>query len=247
MNLLTPCILVCNEEYWLPYVLEASRGHFERYVIYDVGSTDHTRKIIEWFRDTSPGVDFFVRILPMVPPAAQGAFRNSMIAEAQTPYYLILDGDEIYAPQGYGLMHCAANKMRANHHDRKIYGIVRRCEWTEDLTKLYGTTKNIPHHRIYDRRAIWRGTHPGERPYYEQRAEVEHWFPEIVCHHFHHAERSRQDAAVPGRFERKDQHTYHKGTPLPAQLFEELPILRKRIESFPVCPRLEEMQRTWNS
>ena len=31
--LLTPVVLVCNEEYWLPYVLEASHCHFERYGI----------------------------------------------------------------------------------------------------------------------------------------------------------------------------------------------------------------------
>lgn len=242
MNLLTPTILVCNEEYWLPYVLEASRGHFQRYVIYDVGSTDATKRIIEWFRDTSPDVEFSTFFSPMVPPEVQGKYRNSMIVEARSPYYLILDGDEIYTPQSYSLLHRAAEIMHSLVGRRKLYGIVRRQEWTEDLTKLYGVERQLPHHRIYHRDAIWRGTHPGERPFFPQRPDVEHWFPEIVCHHMHNAARSSRDACVPGRAERKAQATYRRGTPMPAQLFEELPLLRRRIESFAVAPVLAELQ-----
>jgi glycosyl transferase family 2 len=241
-QLLTPVVLVCNEEFWLPFVLEASRGHFERYVIYDVGSTDQTRRIIEWFRDTSPGVDFFVRLLPMCAPEVQGAFRNSMIAEARTPYYFILDGDEIYPPTHYELLNCAANKMRASVYERKLYGLVRRCEWTEDLTMLHGTQRNIPHHRIYHREAIWRGTHPGERPFFEQKPKCEQWFADIVCHHFHHPARSTKDSVVPGRAERKNQATYLRTPAVAARLFDELPILRKQIEDFPCNPILKEMQ-----
>jgi len=44
-----PTILVKNEAYWLPYVLECLRGKFDRYVIYDVGSTDGTKEIIDEF------------------------------------------------------------------------------------------------------------------------------------------------------------------------------------------------------
>jgi hypothetical protein len=239
--LLTPVVLVCNEEYWLPYVLEASRGHFERYVIYDVGSTDATRRIIEWFRDTSPGVDFFVRLMPKCDPVIQGAFRNSMIAEARTPYYLILDGDEVYSPEGFQRINAAADTMNVLHPP-KMYGIVRRCEWTEDLQRQYGVNRQTPHHRIYSRDAIFRGPHPGERPEPEQNPRHEHWFPSIICHHFHHCARSTVDCAVPGRWARKDNPTYHRGETLPMRLFDELPLLRKPIESFAVNPVLAEMQ-----
>ena len=241
-QLLTPVVLVCNEEYWLPYVLEASRGHFERYVIYDVGSTDGTRKVIEWFRDTSPGVEFFVRFLPMCEPAVQGAFRNSMIAEARTDFYLILDGDEIYTPKGYKDLNWAADSMNVVH-PRKNYGIVRRCEWTQDLTRLYGHTRMTPHHRIYSRDSIFRGTHPGERPDPEITTRNEHWFGHIICHHMHHALRSPDDDKVPGRLARKDNATYHRGETDPLDLLESLPILRKPIESFAVNPVLAEMQK----
>lgn len=242
MQLLTPVVLVCNEEYWLPYVLEASRGHFERYVIYDIGSTDQTPKIIEWFRDTSPGVEVIVSLLPMCPPVVQGKFRNSMIPETGSPYYLILDGDEIYTPEGYGRLYTAAESMHVMHK-KKLYGMVRRQEWTADLTKAYGQNRVTPHHRIYDRRAFFKGTHPGERPCPEISNSNEQWFQSIVCHHFHHPARSTKDAEVPGRLARKDNATYHRGEALPADLLEALPILRKPIESFPVNPVLAEMQR----
>lgn len=241
MNLLTPVVLVCNEEYWLPYVLEASRGHFSRYVIYDVGSTDRTREIITWFRDTSPGVQFVVKFKPMCDPVVQGSFRNSMIPEAEAPFYLILDGDEIYSPEDYANLQRAAELMNVMHA-RKLYGMVRRQEWTADLTKAYGQNRCTPHHRIYSRDAYFRGTHPGERPVPEIGRSNEQWFQSIVCHHFHHPDRSPKDAEVPGRADRKNNATYHRGEALPADLFQQLPILRKPIESFAVAPVLAELQ-----
>jgi hypothetical protein len=244
MQLLTPVVLVCNEEYWLPYVLEASRGHFERYVIYDVGSTDRTRHIIEWFRDTSPGVECFIRWMPLCQTHVQGAFRNSMIPEAHSPYYLILDGDEIYTPQGYKQLKESAHFMQQMQH--KLYGMVRRCEWTEDLQRAYGINRHTPHHRIYSRDAFFAGQHPGERPVPDITARNEQWFQHIVCHHFHHAARSPMDVTVPGRLARKDNATYHRGEALPANLFDLLPILRQPIEDFTVCPALAEMQRDYS-
>lgn len=245
MQLLTPVVLVCNEEYWLPYVLEASRGHFERYVIYDVGSTDQTRRVIEWFRDTSPGVDVDVSFLPMAPPVIQGKFRNSMIAEARSPFYLILDGDEIYTQEGYKQLLWAADSMNITY-PKYMYGIVRRCEWTADLTKQYGATRITPHHRLYSRDAIFRGTHPGERPDPPICQRNEHWFQHIICHHFHHPLRSPDDEVVPGRLARKDNATYHRGETEAANLLEQLPVLRKQIEDFRVNPVLAEMQSKWS-
>ena len=61
---LVPVILLCNEEYWAPYMFESIKGRFERYVIYDVGSCDETKKVIEWFIDTRvEGTEIFYREL----------------------------------------------------------------------------------------------------------------------------------------------------------------------------------------
>ena len=75
---LVPVVLVMNDEFYLPYVLESTRGFFKKYVIYDVGSTDRTPEIIDWWVDTNPDVEFVVRKLPFVDPKVQGTFRNSM-------------------------------------------------------------------------------------------------------------------------------------------------------------------------
>lgn len=238
--MITPVVLVCNDEYWLPYALEASKGFFERYVIYDVGSTDRTRDIIQWFMDTTRGAQFFVRMLPMVPPSVQGTFRNSMIAEALSDYYLIMDGDEVYRPEGYEAIVRAETDMQ---RQKKIYGIVSRVEVNGDLQTQYATGTSVPHHRVYHRNAIWRGSHPGEAPYFQQVPQREMWAdPKAVCFHFHNAERSSKDAEVPKRLERRGRPTYRPGELAPFNLFETLPITMKPIEGFPVCPRLAELQ-----
>lgn len=237
--MITPVVLVCNDEYWLPYALEASKGFFDRYVIYDVGSTDQTRDIIRWFMDTTPKAHFYTRVLPMVPPSVQGTFRNSMIAEALADFYFILDGDEVYTSQGYEELLRGAYAMR---YEGKLYGVVERIEIDGSLDKRYDRTR-VPHHRVYHRNAIWTGSHPGEVPFFTQTAVRERWIDGATCYHFHNAERSSKDAEVPKRLERRGRSTYRPGELIPFNLLETLPILKKPIESFPVCPRLAELQR----
>jgi len=236
---ITPVVLVCNDEYWLPYALEASKGFFDRYVIYDVGSTDRTREIIQWFMDTAKA-QFYVRMLPMVPPAAQGAFRNSMIAEALNDWYFILDGDEVYTPEGYEALVRSAQDMR--HQSAPIYGVVERVEVGGTLDKRYISKARVPHHRVYHRHAIWTGSHPGEVPFFKQTAERERWIEGAICYHFHNCERSSKDAEVPKRLERRGRPTYRPGELVPFDLFETLPIMKMPIESFAVCLRLAELQ-----
>ncbi len=228
-------VLVMNDEYWLPYALEASRGFFDRYVIYDVGSTDNTPNIIDWFVETQKAASqFYVRKLPLVPPAAQGCFRNSMIAEGLSDYYFILDGDEVYNPSSYNLI---------NNHlmlSIKIYGVVSRREITSDLKSIY-PRKN--HHRLYAKEAIWKGPHPGEAPVIEQKPSTEAYSPDIICYHFHNAERSSRSKDVPKREERLMKPTYRpQGELMPINLLEELPLLQKPINGFAVAPALAKLQ-----
>lgn len=243
--LLTPVILVMNDEYFLPYCLEASRGFFQRYVIYDVGSDDRTTDIIEWFVNSMKGkAEFFVRRVPKVVPSIQGTFRNSMIAEARSEWYFILDADEIYAPDSFQAIVEAAEGMNKSHHQYgQLYGVVPRIEIAGDLKSAYGVGKRVPHHRIYHRTAIWTGPHPGEAPLYEQTIQNERWIHDVTCYHFHNAERSREDAAVPKRLDRRARGTYRPGDAEPFDLFAALPLLKTPIEDFPRNPVLEAMQK----
>lgn len=235
-------VLVKNEEYWLPYVLKQTIGIFDSYVIYDVGSTDKTRNIIDWFAGEIEGkADALIRLLPDCPPEIQGTFRNSMILEGKKPLYWILDGDELYPQSSLDRIQNAANSLAtANRNNpRKKYGVVKRVEVNHELTKQYDVRRG--HHRLYTSDAYWTGTHPGEVAYYAQNHKSEVMFDNIVCYHMHNASRSRHDSKAWSRTARKGNKTYHPGELIDLNLLDELPILRDRIENFPVAPSLEKL------
>lgn len=244
---LVPVILTMNDSYWLPYTLEASRGFFDRYVIYDMFSKDNTKDIIQWFIDSCKGqsVEFFVRSLPEVPPSIQGIARNSMIAEARSEYYLILDADEVYTPESFkNIIKYTEEILDPKYQeDESLYGIVRRIEMNMDLTKAWGTEKFIPHHRVYHRTAVFTGPHPGEAPLYSQNRYNEAILPGVECYHFHGTERSPMDAETPKRLERRNRPTYQPGDLKEINILEKLPILKNPIESFEVNKYLKQLQK----
>jgi len=237
INSLTACVLVLNDEYWLPFALESSRGHFERYVIYDVGSTDRTKDVIHWFMESNKEADYFLREFDSIPPRqVQGVFRNSMIAEARTEWYYILDGDEVYNDLGKLTI-----PYSIQHKDHcPIYGVVRRCELSPDLRSRYSVYRT--HHRAYRRTAIFTGSHPGEIPLIEQKPSNEYQIEDVLCYHFHNTLRSSKESEALKRDERKNQKTYHPGELLPFNLLDAVPILRKPIADFPVAPALRKLQ-----
>lgn len=243
--LIVPVVLVCNDEYWLPYCLESTRGWFDRYIIYDVGSTDRTPEIIDWFVRSNSDAEYYVRYLGHIPhPKIQGIFRNSMIAEARSEWYFILDADEIYTGKSLANIHIRTQKLQAQYEDTGvIYGVASRIEVAADLKNAYGQDLSTPHHRLYHRTAIWTGSHPGEVPLYKQEPTKEYWDKDIVCYHFHNPERSSKDAYVPKRLERRPRGTYRPGEATDFNLLKELPVLRERIEDFPVNPLLENLWR----
>jgi glycosyltransferase involved in cell wall biosynthesis len=252
---MTCVVLVKNDEFWLSYALEASRGFFERYVIYDIGSSDRTPEVIEWFQESEKHrTDFFIRMMPHCDPTVQGAFRNSMFAEARSEWVFMLDADEIYTPQGYEAIRYEMRGLeRLYEEDGVMYGLVPRIEVRADLKKAYGLDCSVPHHRVYHRTAIFKGTHPGEEPVYQQKEAREMWFDnDAACYHFHNAYRSTKDAEVPGRISRRGKATYHPGRCEEFNLLKKLPLLQKNLTykrgkqeyTLPVSPMLEELRET---
>jgi len=244
-NDLTACVLVLNDEYFLPYVLESSRGRFSNYVIYNVGSTDKTKEIIDWFVQDNKEAAFFVRHFDHIPTKqVQGSFRNSMIAEARTDYYYILDGDEVYSEDGWNRLAAHWWAVKPDSSKGKYYGTVRRCEMSADLRQRY--IKLRTHHRLYHRLATFAGPHPGEWPVIEQKPNNENDIPDVTCYHFHNTERSSKDSEALKRADRKNKPTYHPGELTPFNLLEEIPLLRKPIEDFPVAPALRKIQNEYS-
>jgi glycosyltransferase involved in cell wall biosynthesis len=238
-------VLVKNEEYWLPYVLKQCEGHFDSFVIYDVGSTDNTGNIIDWFYERNKRrCHLIVRRLPHVGPDVQGTFRNSMIPEGNRDVYFILDGDELYTEKDIAnIPLCAeylARKYRNNNRNK--FGVVKRVEINEDLNKQY--LRRRSHHRLYTDDAFWIGTHPGERPFFNQCSKSEIYFDHITCWHMHNTLRSPKEQEALSRLSRKAQRTYHPGDTMgDLDIIKELPILATPIENFKVTPKLEALQR----
>jgi len=238
-KLVTPVVLVMNDEYFLPYALEASKGFFDRYVIYDVGSTDATREVIQNFITSYDEPTYFVRQMPMLPPSVQGVFRNSMIAEALTEFYFILDGDEVYSRDSYKAIIEAAEEMLPKYG--LLYGVCNRIEVASDMESAYSPDKFIPHHRLYRRTAIWKGNHPGEVPFFEQNSKTEYRIEGATCFHFHNCARSSKDEEALRRIERRGRATYRPGNCVPYDVMSALPVLRKQFET-PINPVLKELQ-----
>lgn len=241
---LAALVLVKNDSYWLRYALESTKEMFDRYVIYDVGSTDNTRDVIQSFIESEKGSgkDFRVRLLPDCPPEVQGTFRNSMISEAHTDYYFILDGDEIYSKESVEAMMTNFKVFKEAHEEdpRIIYGVVGRIEVSDDLKHRYSEIRT--HHRFYHRVAIWKGRHPGEVPFFKQNEQTEFFFPdEALCYHFHSASRSPMDNSTHKRKQRKSKGTYRPGHLKKFDLFGTLPIL-KRDFGLPINPELKAMR-----
>ena len=236
-------ILVKNEAYWLPFVLKQCEEIFDSYVIYDIGSTDNTREIIDWFISrNNDKADIIVRKLPHVEPSVQGTFRNSMIVEGRRNVYMILDGDELYSKQDLHKIPLAATDLQILHgaDPRFKFGVFKRVEVNDTLTKQYDNRRS--HHRLYTRDAYWKGTHPGEESGYKQNEKSEKWF-DITCWHMHNTLRSPNEEDATNRISRKNKNSYHPGKLIPLDLLTELPILRTKIENFPVSPTLEAL---WN-
>ena len=249
---LTPTILVMNDAFYLPYVLESLRGRFNRYVIYDAGSEDGTENIIDWFTETE-NAEFFVRKLPFAIPPIQGCYRNSMLVEAETEWTFMVDGDEIYSPESLDNLTDAItpNSTHEDHDrimgcyvDEFLYGVVQRQELATNLLHKYSDLRT--HHRLYRRSAYFTGNHPGEAPRFKQKEKNELKIDNVTCYHFHNAVRSPLEGSVPKRMDRKSQGTYHPGELEPFNLLEELPILRKPIESFPVSEDLGKLQHVFD-
>lgn len=241
-------ILVKNEQYFLPYVLAQllngdGTPKFDSFVIYDVGSTDKTREVINWFTSrVGNSADMLVRYLPHAPKEVQGTFRNSMIVEGGRSTYLILDGDELYTDADMAQISKYAHDLRTKNliEDPEIrFGVFKRVEMSPDLTRRYNQERS--HHRLYTSDAFWTGTHPGEVPAYDQNERSEIYYPARVWH-FHNTIRSPQEQDALLRLERKNKKTYHPGDTSPFDLLAELPILQKPIENFPVSPSLAALQ-----
>jgi glycosyltransferase involved in cell wall biosynthesis len=89
---ITTHTIVKNEQNWIKPALLSVIGQVDQMLVWDTGSTDKTPAIIKSIN--SPKIVFVQK--GSVDRRALVALRNEQIKITQTPWFLILDGDEIW-------------------------------------------------------------------------------------------------------------------------------------------------------
>lgn len=92
-SLLTAHMIVKNEDQWIWYALQSVLPYVEKILVYDTGSTDRTVQIISSIKSkkinlTRKGAVSAEKLVEL---------RNEQIEETSTPWFLILDGDEVWS------------------------------------------------------------------------------------------------------------------------------------------------------
>lgn len=87
--------IVKNEDRFLWFALKSIIDFLDKIIIYDTGSTDHTPKIIEWFKKKHPTKIEFNQIGEVDAKGLTKA-RQKMLNDSSCDWILILDGDEIW-------------------------------------------------------------------------------------------------------------------------------------------------------
>jgi len=89
---ITSHTIVKNEECFIKYALLSIEPFVERMLIWDTGSTDKTVKIIKSLK--SPKIE--LRQFDNIDRTGLVKLRNEQIKISKTPWFLLLDGDEIW-------------------------------------------------------------------------------------------------------------------------------------------------------
>ena len=91
---LTVHMMVRNEEYWIRFALLSAIERGNRVFLWDTGSEDRTVALARMVPEER------VTLRRLGPVASNGLcdVRNQMLAETTTPWFAIVDGDEVWPP-----------------------------------------------------------------------------------------------------------------------------------------------------
>jgi len=99
-NAVTAHCVIRNEDIWIWYVIQSVLSVFDRIIITDTGSEDNTLKILDEIKSD--------KITLIKKPKLMGSafqrmftyYRNEQISLTKTPWFFLLDGDEIFSTKG---------------------------------------------------------------------------------------------------------------------------------------------------
>lgn len=100
MNTITTHTIVKNEERFIWYALNSVAPFVEEMIIYDTGSSDRTIELIEEFITKNkidyPKLKVQFEKMKISNPEEIGQLRIKQVKQTKTPWFLLLDGDEIW-------------------------------------------------------------------------------------------------------------------------------------------------------
>ena len=186
---ITANVLVKNECYYIESVLTPLVKHLKEVIVYDTGSEDGTALIAE---------KMGCRVIRKnaQSPADVSNARQEMCSLTNTPWVMLVDGDELYEDITFEQL--KGQEMP----DGKKLGFVPMVsvDWKDGAYWLLND--NFSRTAIYPKETNWKGTYPFEVPHWFDIPACFHYFDVASAYHLHRLDRSPLDAKV---FMRKDK------------------------------------------
>jgi len=99
-NAITAHVVIRNEDIWIWYVIQAVLPYFDKILITDTGSEDHTLEILDTIKSDKIQLIHKPKLTGLEFQAAFNKYRNEQIEMTETPWWFLLDGDECFSSQG---------------------------------------------------------------------------------------------------------------------------------------------------
>jgi glycosyltransferase involved in cell wall biosynthesis len=192
MNL-TAHMMLRNEEYWAPYILEQLLPVMDEIIIADTGSRDATVNVLREVLREVPGCPVRWMLYDELNPRKNGECRQWMTDMTKTEWAVIIDGDEWYS-------HEALERMKSfpvQSHHRLGFTTLQVLQHKDG--KFWLAEKWSKQALFYVPDTKWGGSYPFEGPTNYNQPETYFYYPDVVGLDFHHLKRSSQDKNTPHR------------------------------------------------
>lgn len=186
-------MMICNEEYWIELVLCPILNLGLPLYIADCASTDNTPRIIQALCDQY--YPFYVKRYDYISPTENGMVKAELSQQAQTPWVLQVDGDEIW------LQDKLETVLNTEIDDSIASGFVhvQNVLWEGGRFVL---ADGISQHRLHRRDAKWHGEYPFESTDDFSAEQVIYFLNGPHAYHTRYLIRSSHDAMTYMRLEK---------------------------------------------
>jgi len=99
-NAVTAHCVIRNEDVWIWYVIQSVLPYFDKIIITDTGSEDHTLEILDTIKSDKIQLIHRPKLMGLEFQAKFNEYRNEQIDMTETPWWFLLDGDECFSSQG---------------------------------------------------------------------------------------------------------------------------------------------------